>query len=211
MKKPFITVVGNVASGKSTIAKFIADNLPARFVPADELFKTNPFFKDTLSDRKRWSLASDLWFLVKRSELTEKFAKTLRKEIVQDSGLLMSWAYANSRLRSGYMNKNEMSLYNMLFLKLTNSLPKENLVIYLNLPIPVLLERIKKRGRSFELEFYTPEYLDRVSKSLDDLIKKIQERTSVLMFNNDNWYDIISSKEDRDGLLKKVRTEINKL
>src|SRR3990167_10732867 len=116
MRKPFITVIGSIASGKSTVAKFIADNLGAEFIAADELYKTNPFCKETLKDRKRWSLASDLWFLVKRAELAEEFEDILKKEIiVQDSGLLMSWAYANSRLRSHYMNENEISLYNILF------------------------------------------------------------------------------------------------
>lgn len=211
MKKTFITVIGNIASGKSTVAKFLADNLGAKFIAADELYKTNPFFKDTLRDRKRWSLASDLWFLVKRAELAEEFSDTLKKEIiVQDSGLLMSWAYANSRLRSLYMNENEISLYNMLFLRLTNTLPKENIVIYLRLPSPILLERIKKRARDFELQFHTPEYLSNISKSLDDLVEKIQERTNVLIFDKENWCDIISVKEDRERLLNRVKKEIEK-
>lgn len=211
MKKTFITVIGNIASGKSTVAKFLADNLKAKFIAADELYKTNPFFKDTLKDRKRWSLASDLWFLVKRAELAEGFAESLNKEIVvQDSGLLMSWVYADSRLRSLYMDENEMSLYNILFLRLTNTLPKENLVVYLRLPASILLERIRKRARDFELQFHTPEYLNNISKSLDDLIKKIQKKTNVLIFDKENWCDIISIEEDRERLLNRVKREIEK-
>lgn len=48
---PYITVIGNVASGKSTLTPFLAKALRAKLVKADELYKTNPFFKDAVVDR----------------------------------------------------------------------------------------------------------------------------------------------------------------
>ncbi len=75
MNYSFITIIGNIASGKSTIAHFLAKQLDADLVMADELYKTNPFFQNAVVDRSRWSLASDLWFLMKRVEMAKELEK----------------------------------------------------------------------------------------------------------------------------------------
>ena len=210
VNKPFITVIGNIASGKSTTARFIAENLPARFVPADELYKENPFFEKTVKDRKRWSLTSDMWFLIKRAEVVDKISLEVKeKAIVQDSGIPMSWVYANSRIKSGYMKRDEFNLYNSLFTKLTNNLPKEDLIIYLNVKTSVLLDRIKKRSRSFEIENYTPEYIAGLSESLEEYVLRLKKDRKVLTLGESNWCDIIKNQKDRDRLMQMIKKEID--
>ncbi|MBI2405032.1 deoxynucleoside kinase [Candidatus Gottesmanbacteria bacterium] len=207
MKHPFITVIGNVGAGKSTLARFLAQKLPAHLVAADELYKTNPFFQDAVVDRARWSLASDIWFLTRRVEMAQELEKILTKQaVVQDSGLLMSWVYANSRLAAKHMNEQEMELYNELFEKCTKTTVRENLVINLKLPVPLLLERINDRGREFEMKYFTPQYLEGIQRSLDTLIVRLKSQgQKVLEYTHVNGHDVINSSKNQKDVVQKVR------
>lgn len=203
---PFITIIGNVGSGKSTLAAFLAHALGAHHISADELYKSNPFFNDAVVDRGRWSLASDLWFLLKRIELVKKLDAQLQKKmVVQDSGLLMSWVYANSRRDAGHMNKKEQKIYTMISDKLTTTIPKENLVIYLNLPISILLERIRKRGRNFEIKFHTQQYLAGLDRSLKRLVIRLKRtHTPMLIYTEHTWPDILQNTTHQQTVIKDV-------
>lgn len=205
-KYPLITVIGNVGSGKSTVSKFLAKSFNAHLVSADELYKTNPFFQDTIVDRSRWSLASDLWFLLKRIELTEQLQTKLHtRSVIQDSGLLMSWVYANSRLNQGYMNRKEQEIYTMVSDKLTTKIPQESLIIYLDLPIQTLLKRIRKRGRNFEIKFHTQLYLSALETSLKRLVIRLkQSRTPVLIYSEHNWPNVLCNTTHQQMLTKEV-------
>lgn len=208
---PLITVIGNVGSGKSTLATFLARALHAHHVAADELYKSNPFFSDAVANRSRWSLASDLWFLLERVEIAKKLDILLQeKTVVQDSGLLMSWVYANSRLNAGYMNEKEQEIYTMIFDKLTRTFPQEDLVIYLDLPITILHERIRERGRDFEIRFHTQEYLSGLAKSLKRLVVRLkQKRIPVLNYSEKNWADILQNVTHQHLLTKEVKIALS--
>lgn len=210
MKHPFITIIGNVGAGKSTFARFLAKELPAHLVAADEFYKTNPFFHDALVDRSRWSLASDIWFLLRRIEMARGLEKILtRKAVVQDSGLLMTWVYANSRLKVKHMNQHETDLYNKLFDKFTMTTIPEDLVIYLHLPIPLLKERIVKRGRTFEMKYHSEEYLQGLQYSLDTLLAKLARRQiKVVEYEERNWPDITDKKSNTALFVTEIKRHL---
>lgn len=212
MKRSFITVIGNVATGKSTMAEFLAKKLNATLVRADDLYKTNPFFKNAVVDRTRWSLASDIWFLTKRVEMAVSLETQLAtRPVVQDSGLLMSWVYANSRLNAGTMNKHETELYNELYETLAAKTPTEDLVLFLNLPVDTLLSRIQARGREFEVKHHSREYLEGLQDTLQTLTGELRARhRQVLELNEANWCDIVRKKEDRERLVQNVLDRLPK-
>jgi len=203
----FITVIGNVGAGKSTFARFLAQKLPAHLVAADELYKTNPFFEDAVVDRSRWSLASDIWFLTRRVEMALDLENILTKQtVVQDSGLLMSWVYANSRLVAKHMNERETELYNELFDEFTKKTVRENLIIYLNLPIPLLRKRIEKRGRAFEVKYHSEAYLQGLQQSLDKLVERLKKQgIGVIEYQKQNWRDVVNSPSDRTLVRKEMK------
>lgn len=210
MKHPYITVIGNIATGKSTLTSFLAESLHAHHGIADELYKINPFFQDAVVDRNRWSLASDLWFLLKRVEIIKEYNSILKTQpVVQDSGILMSWAYSNSRLNLKHMNKQETDLYNELFETLTQSLPQESLIIYLTLPIPELKKRIVERNRSFEVEHFTDEYLLNLESSLSTLVNKLPSHLPVFTIAQSNWYEIIDNPKEQKRLLRDLKKYIS--
>lgn len=213
MKHPYITVIGNVASGKSTVSKLLAKKLGAKLVKADELYKVNPFFKDAVVDRTRWSLASDIWFLIKRVEMAKKIEKALEsKPVVQDSGLLMSWVYTNSRLAQGHMNQSETVLYNTISDTITKNVPKETAVIYLKESVPLLLERIKTRGRDFEIKHHSELYLKGLEQSLTQMVKLLRKRQiPVLEYSQNRDISSDEGKRKYDSFIKHLHQYVPSL
>lgn len=212
MQHPFISIIGNVATGKSTLASFLSSALGAHLIKVDELYKSNPFFKEeSPAYRSRWSLASDLWFLVKRVEIAKYIDELLKKEIVvQDSGLLMSFVYANSRLAEGHINQYELDLYNSLSTQITKDTPKEDLIIFLDLPVTVLKKRISARGRNFEITQYNDAYLTNLDASLHKLVDQLTtDKRVIVHLDQNNWCDIIKNPQDQKRLINEVHHRLN--
>ena len=148
-----ITVIGNIGSGKTTLTKRLAKTLKAKEIQADSLYLKNPFFPLAIKDRKRWSLASDLWFLNERVKIMENNLLSKQKLVI-DSGLPMSWVYAHSRTKSGFYTEEEAKIYDSLNRILTSTLKPENIIVKLEADIDFLFQRIQTRGRNFELKHF---------------------------------------------------------
>jgi len=176
-----ITVIGNIASGKSTFSELLAKNIPAIRVPADELYKKNPFFSLAVRDRKRWSLTSDLWFLYERVQMAKKFPLYLKKKhVVVDSGIPMSWIYANSRLNNGYYNQHEWSLYQRYYEELTSHLFPSDIIVNIEINEKTAFERIRKRNRLFEIRYFTPSYLKGLKRSIQTFRETVKGKTKII-------------------------------
>ena len=201
----FITVIGNVASGKSTVTRLLTKKMKARQIPADSLFKVNPFFPLALNDRPRWSLASDLWFFYERLKLERKIPRQLKKNyVVVDSGLPMSFVYARSRLISGYLTRNEWELYKSINDELLPTALFPDLIIYLKAPVQTILKRIKRRRRKFELKHYSAKYLLGLEESLEIVIKKLIKHKVKIIPIDISKIDFIHNQTDLNHLITEV-------
>ena len=170
-----ITVIGNVASGKSTLVPVLARALEKKPVFADDLFQTrDPFRVKFFNDMSRWSLANELWLTKERVKLLTSY-NSKDKGVIIDSGLLMSWVYAYSHFETGKMDLDEWQLYSELYDVLSQDLLKEMVVVRLSFPIETLMKRLKKRGRKYELEFYNPAYLGEIESGIEALEQKLEQ------------------------------------
>jgi deoxyadenosine/deoxycytidine kinase len=172
MKSRQVVVIGNIGVGKTTLLSQLKQLPHTDFILADELYLTNPFFPLSKTDSKRWGFTNDLWFLLKRVELTAAyFAKKHTHNVVIDSGVWMSYVYAQSHHQMGWLSDDEWKLFEELFDHLTASLPKPDRVVFLEAPFETLWERIKQRNRAFEQDGYL-EYLRGLAAGLDGLVAK---------------------------------------
>jgi len=178
-KSKIIVIIGNVGAGKSTLGPILARKLSAKYVKADHLYLTNPFFPEAVKNRSRWSLTSDLWFLKERVKILKKQLTTNKKFIVIDSGLPMSWIYAHSRLQSRFYTKEEWKIYQEYFNFLTKGVSSADILINLKAPLNFLMERIQTRGRDYEKKYFNVAYLASLHNSLKEFIKQTSAKKIV--------------------------------
>jgi deoxyadenosine/deoxycytidine kinase len=132
-----------------------------------------------------------------------------KKTVVQDSGLLMSFAYANSRASQGYMNTQESTLYNEIAMSMIKNIPEETLIIYLDLPVSTLRKRIEERQRTFEIRFHSEDYLQHLDQSIKEIISAQQTKgVKILQYTEDNWCDIVRKRDDQKRLIQDVQTMV---
>lgn len=205
---PLVTIVGNIGSGKSTAMPVVTKALEALPLYADDLFQTtDPFAQKYLEDTPRWAFANELWLTYERSQLIHRHMETHPERLhVVDSGLLMSWVYTRSHLIVENITIDEWELYEKLYTNLANGLLLNSCVIRLNYSVETLMSRIKKRGRDFELEFYTSEYLSQIEEGLAALQKKLQQaNVKVIEITEKEIADFEHNPEDATKLVELIK------
>jgi len=201
-----IVVVGNIGSGKTTVAPVIAKGLKAKMIDADNLFQTtNPFRERYLKSNRRWALANELWMTLERMSVLANYEHYKKKKVVIDSGLLMSWAYTYSHFLSGILSHDEWKVYERLFDKVVGDCFKDLAVVKLNCRVETLLRRIKKRGRKFELEYYTKAYLQRIDKGLEELHQQLKKKgIKVVEVDEKEVKGFLNQKKTKKRVIEKV-------
>ncbi len=170
-----ITVIGNVGSGKTTLAKILAEKLSGILIDADP-YTLNPFLPLYAENHARWALATELFFTISRAtHLSTELKKDKSKTKIIDSGLLMGIeVYAKHHRKAGTMTKEEWALFKKLTKDSVNSkLIYPDLVIYCRCDIRTCLERIEARGRKFETH-HSRKYLKNLETNLEVLIRKLK-------------------------------------
>ncbi len=169
-----ITIIGNVGSGKTTLAKILSQRLPADLINGDP-FESNPFLPLYARDHSRWSLATELTFAISRSEIiARELEQSLERIRIIDSGLLMGVEVyvANHKLAKTMLDK-EITLFRKIVNKVvSHHLIYPDIVIMCECDISKCLARIGSRGRGFE-SFHTPQYLGNLEICLKILEKKL--------------------------------------
>lgn len=162
----YIAVEGNIGAGKTTLATQLAAHYQARLVL--EGFAENTFLPLFYADQERYAFPLELSFLADRyKQLSEELAPRdlFQQTVVSDYIFIKSKLFARTTL-----GPDEYQLFTRLFDIINPQLPQPDLLIYLSAPIPVLQERIHKRGRSYELQIQD-EYLARVQQTYDSWLK----------------------------------------
>lgn len=204
-----IAVVGNIASGKTTAAKILADALKAEIVY--EPFIKNPFLPLFIEDKKRWAFTTELFFLRDRIKQHEMVKNLLEKNhVVVDSGMLMStWVYSKNQYREGYLTKSEWQFYLDLHKELKKQYLDEHIVVFVKCPPSIAFERIKRRGRDFE-RGYDLIYLSQLQKQLTELKRKLKETGTFLLEFDTSLYDL-KYKKNQKKLIRETRGKLKEL
>lgn len=158
LSKQHIVIEGPIGVGKSSLSKKVVDTFGGRLFlekPAD-----NPFLERFYQAPERYGLATQLFFLLQRVEqLAELNAEQEHNKaaVVADFMIEKDPIFAELTL-----NKEELSLYQQVFHNLDVGRAQPDLVVYLQAPVKVLQQRIKKRNIKYELNIDNA-YLERLS------------------------------------------------
>ncbi len=193
----YIVVEGPIGVGKTTLAKRLAKTFNTELML--ELATDNPFLPRFYSDPKSVALPTQLYFLFQRAKQIESLRQTDMFKPVQVSDFLME---KDKLFASVTLDEDELFLYNEVYDKLTLDAPEPDLVIYLQAPLDVLMQRIIERG----LDYERPINRNYVKKISDAYIEFFYYYTSspLLIVNTDD-FDLSNSNKDFELLLEQVQ------
>lgn len=201
-KKPFVTIIGNMGSGKTTLANLLVEHL--HFIHPEENFDGNVFLPRFYDDMKRWAFHSQIFFLTEKAKQLLRLNGVLRRQsIVLEPDILQDVeVWARAQVYHKNMGKDEYRLYKKVYRMFAPQLPKPDLVIYLRASVPVLMERIGKRRREFEREV-PKKYL----MILNDLNDRLAKKLRALVIETDN-INIVQRKDHIEEIVSLIKEKI---
>ena len=193
-----IAVEGPIGVGKTTVVDRLAERLDAEKVM--EEWSTNPFLRPFYDNRAGAAFQTELFFLLSRHrQLQELQQRSLFGKVT-----LVDYVFEKSRLFA-YLNldDSELLIFDKLFALLSESVPRPDLVVFLQAPTEVLVKRVRARGRAEEGNL-SEEYLAEVNRAYNHYF--FHYSATPLLVVNTADVDFANCAEDVDELLKQVRT-----
>lgn len=199
MKYSFITIEGNIGSGKTTLAQLLSDHFDARLIL--EEFADNPFLPKFYENKKQYAFPLELFFMAERYKQLKELLQTkdlFHSVTISDYMFTKCLLFAKVNLP-----EEEFLLYQKLFKIINPQLVQPDLLIYLHAPIKKLKENIKKRNRSYE-QSIDPEYLYSLQEMYTQYIKQHNIKTLFIdvtdadFLNNTDQFQQILDALDRD-------------
>ncbi len=152
VNQPYIGFEGPIGAGKTTLAQLLALHLGATLILED--VDGNMFLPDFYLNRERWALGAQLAFLISRYEQLRTIPPSRTRPVVSDYTQAKDPIFARALLHD-----REVELYERLSVGLDASVSRPDLTVYVDATNDVLLDRIRRRNRPYEVAI-DADYLD---------------------------------------------------
>lgn len=195
MKKQII-LVGNFASGKTTLAKKLCEKTD--YSPYWEDPEERPFQKLFASNLERWSFANQIDFFTFKAE--QEIAMRDEGAIsIQDGSLDQDmFVFTQHLVNKGIMSMPEFNLCKEVYSLYRKTLGHPSLIIRVIVPISTLLDRRIQRSRADDDVLILSDELEAIEGLLDTWMNSI-ENIPVINFETENY-----SSADVDDLIQQI-------
>lgn len=152
----YIVIEGPIGVGKTSLARRLAQDFGSEAVleQADE----NPFLERFYRNSRAGALPAQLFFLFQRARQMEALKQQDLFAAVRVADYLLDKDRLFARLT---LDEEEYALYEQVYARLAIDVPRPDLVVYLQAPVDVLMERIARRGIRYE-QLIERSYLERL-------------------------------------------------
>jgi len=194
----FIAVEGVIGVGKTTLATKLAKYYKGEVIlePVEE----NPFLDKFYKNVEGFAFQTQIFFLFARYNQM----KSLKQTKIFFDMLVSDYMFDKDRIFANLnLDENEFQLYEHILKFIEKDITSPDLVIYLQASPEVIMERIKKRSRSFEQDI-SIEYINELSRNYSNFFTYYKS-CPVLIVNVD---EVDLSKEQ--GPLSQIIQEIEK-
>ena len=193
----YIVVEGPIGVGKTSLVRRLCDSLSAHGVY--EQASENPFLERFYRNPRAGALPTQLYFLLQRAQQLSALTQADLFVPVRVADYLLEKDRLFARVT---LDENEYALYEQLHAKLDIQAPKPDLVVYLQAPVDVLLERIAKRGVEYE-QYIDRAYLERLNEAYARFFHEFD--AAPLLIVNAACIDPVASQGDYEELLAAIR------
>lgn len=184
----YIAIEGPIGVGKTALVARLAEHLSARV--SLEQGEENPFLSSFYKDRSKFAFQTQLFFLLSRYRQQEE----LWQPDLFSRYLFTDYIFVRDRLFAVLnLSDHELKLYDQVYRILNTRVLKPDLVVYLQARLDVLIDRIKRRGRTYEKNFDS-HYLKRVSESFNDYFFHYADSPLLVVDTSD--IDFVDSNDD---------------
>lgn len=154
----YVAIEGVIGVGKSQLASLLAKRFDLRLVLED--FEENPFLSRFYRNQSRWAFQTQIAFLTSRY----RQLSTLRTLDLFHTGVVTDYSFDKDQIFAHmYLSGEEVYLYDKLYSQMEMSIPKPDLIIYIQSSLERSLERIRERDLPYE-------------RGIDiDLLKRLRE------------------------------------
>jgi deoxyguanosine kinase len=191
-----IEIIGNIASGKTTLANVLS----GKFQSILENFQENPFWESFYQAPDVYSFETEITFTLQHyHQIKEEITK--QTSFVCDFSLTLDRSYADVTLH----NK-RLDIYKMLLEELVSEIGPPDVLIYLECRENELLERIRRRGRNTE-KTISIDYLKSLSTSIHDNVARVGKSARVIRIDS-AAIDFAHLEKGRASVEKMILSEI---
>lgn len=208
-----IVLAGTIGAGKSSLAAALGEHLGTEVFY--EAVDNNPVLDLYYQDPKKYAFLLQIFFLNKRFKSIKEAYK--EDNNILDRSIFEDELFLKLNYKNGNVTKTELEIYQELLgnmLEELEGMPKKrpDLLIYIDVSFEKMLERIEKRGRSFEQVDGNPgleEYYYQVHGEYPDWYQ--QYDVSPKMKIDGDTLDFVQKPEDLAKVLDMVDEKLKEL
>ena len=192
-----ICIEGTIGVGKTSLAKLIADEMDTKTVL--EKFEENPFLSNFYSDKKRYAMQTQLFFLLSRY----KQHQDLQQMDMFTNAIVSDYMFDKDRLFAALnLTDMELDLYSRIANELQKNIVYPDLIIFLQSETDRLMHNIKIRGRAFE-EDMDWKYIDELNQIYNEYFFRYDKGPLVIINTND--IDFVNNLDDLKAIIDFIR------
>lgn len=192
----FIVVEGPIGVGKTSLARKLARSFGSELVL--EQAEENPFLERFYRNPRSAALQAQLFFLFQRTRQLEDIRQHDLFDTVRVADYLLDKDKLFARLN---LDEEEFVLYEQIFRRLAIDTPVPDLLIYLQAPVDVLLERIARRGIRYEQHIESA-YLEKLQEAYARFFHDYD--ASPLLIVNAAQADFVGNESDYEQLFAQI-------
>ncbi len=204
MTKHLVLVAGNIGAGKTSLAERLGERL--NWHVAYESVDDNPYLPDFYADMRAWSFHLQVFFLGHRAEQHRSIAALPHSAVIDRSIYEDAHIFARALYAMDNMTERDYHAYRRLYTLVIESLPRPDLLIYIQTGVPTLVAHIQKRSRAIESNL-SAGYLALLGRFYDEWISAF-DLCPVLTIPGDEL-DFVQHPDHLDIITKRVSDKLS--